>query len=167
MQSFVLVVMGLALSLPASCLQELMGHLKGPGGSSALVSSSTNSSDDHHGALAAAQPLRRSQRLWASVTPEAVSSMQGITTVELAGQPTEHATKSAVCMCAIRTMCRSPLHWLSPAQWDVIEWLASRQLLSVCRTDRPRAFFLLVLSGMLCVETLSACAHTTGYIARH
>lgn len=139
MQRFVLVVMGLALSLPASCLQELMGHLKRPGSSSTLVSSSTNSSVDQHGALAAARPLRRSQRLWASVTPEAVSSMQGITTAQLAGQFFEHATKSSVCMCAIRTMCRSPLRWLSAAQWDVIEWLAGRQLLSVCRTDRPRA----------------------------
>lgn len=73
---------------PASCLQELLEHLKGAGGSSSgsPASSSPNSSDDQGNKPGAEQPLRRSQRLWASVTPAAVESMQGISTAELAGQ---------------------------------------------------------------------------------
>lgn len=140
MQRFVLVVMGLALSLPASCLQELMGHLKRPGSSSTLVSSSTNNSDDQHDALAAARPLRRSQRLWASVTPEAVSSMQGITTAQLAGQffgtchkiicvHVCHKDNVQVAL-ALAVSCSVGCHRV-----------ACRQAIAVCVQDRPPSCF--------------------------
>src|SRR5689334_15666264 len=77
--------MGLSLCWHAHvCTQELLQQVRTPG-SSACGSSSAISSDDQ-GPPTAELPPRRTQRLWAAVTPEAVLSMQGISTAELAGQ---------------------------------------------------------------------------------